>query len=255
MTLDKCKEFFYPGIKSLGISPIDGTLRFYSISNHLCPKDAVVLDFGAGRGVSFSKKFSPFRENLLSFKPLCSVRVGCDVDPVVMENPSLDKAYVLNSDSNYKIPTENSVFDLVNVDWVVEHLPDPISTFREIYRVLKPGGWICIRTPNLLHYSYLSAYFLRDSFLEKKILKIVQPDREEEDVFPKFYKANTSRSLTSSLIKAGYSNVVLSSHEPEPAYLSFSVATLILGSLYQRVASSGLLPRACLMAFGQKIKD
>lgn len=37
-------------------------------------------------------------------------------------------------------------FDLITLWDVAEHLTDPIKTFQEIYRVLKPGGYILILT-------------------------------------------------------------------------------------------------------------
>jgi 2-polyprenyl-3-methyl-5-hydroxy-6-metoxy-1,4-benzoquinol methylase len=39
--------------------------------------------------------------------------------------------------------------DLVIMDNVVEHLPDPPSTFRSVARSLKPGGRLVVITPNM----------------------------------------------------------------------------------------------------------
>jgi len=39
-------------------------------------------------------------------------------------------------------------FDVVVSMSVVEHIPDPIPTMREMWRVLKPGGKLVLRTPN-----------------------------------------------------------------------------------------------------------
>ena len=39
-------------------------------------------------------------------------------------------------------------FDLVSMFQVIEHLPDPVGTLRECYRVMKPGTSIMIDTPN-----------------------------------------------------------------------------------------------------------
>ena len=38
---------------------------------------------------------------------------------------------------------------------VVEHLPDPRSTLAEVFRILKPGGAICLTTPNFDSYRSL----------------------------------------------------------------------------------------------------
>lgn len=44
------------------------------------------------------------------------------------------------------LPT--GAFDAVVLRHVIEHLPDPLSTLMECCRVLKPGGWLGIATPN-----------------------------------------------------------------------------------------------------------
>jgi 2-polyprenyl-3-methyl-5-hydroxy-6-metoxy-1,4-benzoquinol methylase len=41
-----------------------------------------------------------------------------------------------------------SYFDVVVSMSVVEHIPDPVPTIREMWRVLKPGGKLVLRTPN-----------------------------------------------------------------------------------------------------------
>jgi len=43
--------------------------------------------------------------------------------------------------------TENS-FDMVSARHLIEHLPDPNRFMAEIARILKPGGYLYIRTPS-----------------------------------------------------------------------------------------------------------
>ena len=52
---------------------------------------------------------------------------------------------------NNRIKFPNNVFDCVLTSHVVEHLPldKTILHFREIYRILKPGGIAIIYTPNI----------------------------------------------------------------------------------------------------------
>lgn len=44
-----------------------------------------------------------------------------------------------------KLPAESA--DVVILLHVIEHVPDPIATMREIWRVLKPGGHMVLETP------------------------------------------------------------------------------------------------------------
>jgi len=43
---------------------------------------------------------------------------------------------------------DDEFFDVIRLSNVVEHLPDPATTFREIQRVLKPEGIVYITLPN-----------------------------------------------------------------------------------------------------------
>lgn len=40
-------------------------------------------------------------------------------------------------------------FDLITMNHVIEHLPDPLTTLEECYRILRPGGRLVVFTPNI----------------------------------------------------------------------------------------------------------
>jgi SAM-dependent methyltransferase len=46
-----------------------------------------------------------------------------------------------------RIPYEDSSFDMVVCNHVLEHVPDDRRAMRELYRVLKPGGWAVLQVP------------------------------------------------------------------------------------------------------------
>ncbi len=50
-----------------------------------------------------------------------------------------------------KLPFANGSFDLIGCRFVLEHLPNPAVVFREIYRVLRPGGFLLTQTTNKRH--------------------------------------------------------------------------------------------------------
>lgn len=40
-------------------------------------------------------------------------------------------------------------FSVVSFLDVIEHLPDPVGELRETFRILRPGGWLILTTPNV----------------------------------------------------------------------------------------------------------
>lgn len=47
-----------------------------------------------------------------------------------------------------ELPFPDHAFDIVISSDVIEHTPDPLKATRELIRVLKPGGKLCITAPN-----------------------------------------------------------------------------------------------------------
>lgn len=185
-------EKFYPEMGISGFSSVDGTVNFYQFVNSLIRPDMIMLDYGAGRGGSHIDDECLFRRNLIGFKGRVAKIIGADVDPVVESNPALDEAILIGPDGSIALP-DNSV-DLILSDWVFEHLPDPASAARELRRILKPGGWICARTPNRNGYVALGNRFIPDG-LRGRILSRAQPDRKNDDIFPAYYRLNSRSAL------------------------------------------------------------
>lgn len=175
-----------------GFPHIDQEVAFYTQVAALLRPDDVVLDFGAGRGAWYHDEPSRYRRWIQNFRGRCAHVDGCDVDPVALSNESLDRALLI--EPGQPLPYEDERFDLIVSRYVFEHLTDPVWTARELLRVTKPGGWICVMTPNKWGYVALAARLVPNA-LHTAVLRYIQPHRKDEDVFPTAYLLNTPRAI------------------------------------------------------------
>jgi len=60
----------------------------------------------------------------------------------------------------FKLPFADNSVDIIISSEVVEHLPDPVPAIREMARVLKPGGYAMVTTPNPANFPELAGYLL-----------------------------------------------------------------------------------------------
>jgi len=114
---------------------------------------SIVLDYGAGRGA----------RQEMNFRGSVAMAGGVDIDTSVLQNPSLDEAHVLVH-PDHTIPYEANTFDVVFSANVMEHVQQPDICFKEIWRVLKPGGLFITKTPNSWHYMPLIARLTPHTF-------------------------------------------------------------------------------------------
>jgi ubiquinone/menaquinone biosynthesis C-methylase UbiE len=121
----------------------------------------------------------------------CHKTIGIDADLESLKNHRSINTRVLGMISN--LPFRDESFDLVTANMVVEHLDVPETQFREIARVLKPGGIFIFHTPNRKGYSTAIARMIPEG-AKKKIIRLVQA-RKEEDVFKTFYRANSPEEI------------------------------------------------------------
>lgn len=192
MVADQIEGRVFREVGVSGFAHIDQTVAFFTQVAALLKPGDVVLDFGAGRGEFMENDRSDYRRWLQNFRGRCAHVDGCDPDPVVLTNPTLDSAKVLKAGEPLPYPDER--FDLIVSRYVFEHIADPEWAARELLRVLKPGGWICAITPNKWGYPALAAR-LTPNRHHSKVLKSVQPERLEEDVFPTVYKLNRPKDV------------------------------------------------------------
>ena len=174
-----------------GFSKYDGTVEFYGRIRSILDKNSVVLDYGAGRGAWYVDGPALYSRAVRALKPDVKFMIACDVDAAVLSNTSVHEAFLIEDG---KVPLASSSIDILIADYVLEHIDDPPLFFSEVTRLLKPGGVFCARTPHALNYISIAARVIRNS-RHAKILRLVQPNRKEMDVFPTNYKLNTHAAI------------------------------------------------------------
>ena len=75
---------------------------------------------------------------------------GIDIQDRLLEKAKMRGIITYKVDLNWeKLPLKDNYFDLALASEVIEHLLNPDNLLEESYRILKPGGYLVIKTPNL----------------------------------------------------------------------------------------------------------
>lgn len=100
--------------------------------------DKALLDGGCGTGL-FTKRALERKAKVTSI----------DISPkLVALTKKKNPATVAIEASLLNLPFDDNTFDYVISSEVIEHTPDPFKATKELIRVLKPSGKICITVPN-----------------------------------------------------------------------------------------------------------
>jgi SAM-dependent methyltransferase len=238
------EQRYFPETKFGGFTRLDGTIQFYVRVNALLRPTDTVLDIGCGRG-AWADDPCFMRRNLRALKERCARVIGIDVDEAAAANPFVTEFRRIESST---FPIEDAAIDVAVCDHVVEHVEDPAAFFLECRRVLKPGGYLCIRTPNARGYIALAAR-ISPKRHHPRLISVAQPGRCEQDVFPAFYRCNTRSRLEGILSRHGFDACVFG-FEAEPSYLGFSRVAYWLGILHQKLTPEALM--LSLFCFARK---
>lgn len=195
--------------------------------------DSVVLDLGAGAGIVAQ----------MNFKGRGKRVYGVDLDPRVVDNPMLNEGRVSDAGN---IPYDDAMFDVVFSDNVFEHLDDPLTVYREVARVLKPGGVLLFKTPNKWHYMPTIARLTPHGF--HRFVNRLR-GRAEVDTFPTRYRSNTKSEVMRLARSAGLEVERVERVEGRPEYLRLAWPLYLIGAFYERLvnATSLLAPFRILL--------
>ena len=181
-----------------------------------------MLDLGAGRGVL----------PMLNFQGLGVEVWGADIDPVVAENPHLDRAFITRPGELTGVP--DASVDVMTCCSVLEHVSEPAALLAEVHRVLKPGGVFLAKTPNKFHYMPVIAS-ITPLWFHKMFNR--WRGREEVDTFPTLYRLNSRKATARHARSAGLEPELLWTVEGRPEYLRMTPPTYLAGFVYERLVN------------------
>jgi SAM-dependent methyltransferase len=142
--------------------------------------------------------------------------LGIDVDrEALATNPNVRYRVCA---SCYSLPLQSCSVDFIVCRWLFEHLETPSQAMLEFSRVLKRGGFLYIKTPNLLNYTMMLSRATPVSF--QKMFRSVTGQREN---IPTFYRANTKRKLTKLATNSGFVVRRLESYSYSYMYYCFNM--------------------------------
>jgi len=242
------KETYYPETEFGGYSRVCGTVSFFGRVRALLKPEMVVLDVGCGRGATVDRLEKNPWEHCRIFKGACKRVIGIDVDMAGQENTFIDEFRPIDAAS---WPVETASVDLLVSNAVVEHVENPDQFFAECGRVLKPGGFLCIRTTNRWSYAAIGAAIVPNQY-HAKIVGKLQRGRQAKDGFPTYYRANTIQAMKRLLRKHGFEGCVYR-HIAEPNYLMFSRWSYAIGVYIHRWLPSLFWP--VLFVFAKRTGD
>lgn len=122
----------------------------YAIAEQLIHPSKKILDIGCGEGYMLFRLKDKFDE-----------LYGLDVAPsrlkeaeakIKESDPSkASKFRFVEGNADDPLPFPNDFYDVITCIAVMEHVFDIFSLVKEMYRVLKPGGYIIAEVPNIAY--------------------------------------------------------------------------------------------------------
>jgi SAM-dependent methyltransferase len=193
------------------------------VERHLRP-DGTLLDAGCGRTAPVLAKYRGRAARL----------IGVDLvefDPAVSAT-----GLELHRGDLAHIPVDAQSVDVVMARSVMEHVTDPAAVYREVHRVLRPGGAFVFLTANLWDYASLIALMVPNRLHPWVVART--EGRAEEDVFPIAYRTNTRRAVRKWAQGAGFELASFRYLGQYPSYFMFNAGLFLAATAYEKAIAS-----------------
>jgi len=186
------------------------------------PQNGVLLDAGCGRCAPV----------LAEYKGSCRRLIGVDLVEFA-GNP--DASLELIPGDLKAIPLESSSVDLIMARSVMEHVTEPTEVYREMYRLLRAGGWFVFLTANLGDYAAILAKIIPNR-LHPWIVARTE-GRAVHDVFPTAYRTNTRSSIARLAAASGFEISEFRYLGQYPDYFMFNAGLFLLATGYEKLVT------------------
>lgn len=186
--------------------------------------NSVILDAGCGNsGI------------LTEFKSIVKLIIGVDTNKKLLEeNQIVNKKINANLEN---IPLDENSIEIVVSEFVLEHLQNPEDVFKEISRILKPGGVFIFLTPNILNPIMAFSKILPYSIHKLLRLKLF---KKEEETHRTYYRANSYRKLLKLGKLAGFQDCEISK-AGNPDYLGFCKPLVLIAIIFEKIIDNKFL--------------
>ncbi|MSO75388.1 MAG: class I SAM-dependent methyltransferase [Alphaproteobacteria bacterium] len=155
--------------------------------------------------------------------------IGLDVVDFRNTDPELD---LKRADIGH-LPLADASVDVIYSRSVMEHVTQPEAVIAEAFRVLKPGGHMIFLTANKWDYASIIARLVPNRY-HGRIVRFTE-GRDEADVFPTAYRANTRHAVRRLAHQTGFDIERVDFLGQYPSYFTFSAPLFFLASLYEKL--------------------
>jgi SAM-dependent methyltransferase len=206
------------------------------VRGRLSPK-CVLLDAGCGRTAERLRRLAP------------SIQCGIGIDLVDFQQR--EAGLLLLKANLEQIPLRSECIDLAMSVSVMEHLQNPLGAYREIQRILRPGGSFLFLTPNLWDYGSLAAKLIPSRLHPFLVARL--EGRKEEDTLPTHFRSNTLGAVRNLAQQSGFSVECHEYLSQYPNYFLFNRTLFYLGMAFEKTIARMAPPlRGWLMVMLQR---